>query len=74
MTNCPKFLLSDNSEFPEHLFIVHTEYPRFVLNAFTDDVFWMEEFDEEDQEALKIESKNIFENAFEFYDREINKI
>ena len=24
----PKFLMADNSEFPEDLFVVHTEYPK----------------------------------------------
>ena len=34
----PKFLLADNSEFPEDLFVVHTEYPRFILNVEEEDV------------------------------------
>ena len=25
--------MADNSEFPEDLFVVHTEYPRFILNV-----------------------------------------
>ena len=29
----PKFLLADNSDFPEDLFVVHTEYPRFKGNS-----------------------------------------
>ena len=43
----PKFLLADNSEFPEDLFVVHTEYPRFILNV-----------EEEEVEETKVASKN----------------
>ena len=28
----PKFLLADNTDYPTAIFIVHTEFPRFVLN------------------------------------------
>lgn len=36
----PKFLLADNSqETPETIFVVHTETPRFIVEADIDD-FW----------------------------------
>lgn len=36
----PKFLLADNSmETPETIFVVHTENPRFIVEADIDD-FW----------------------------------
>lgn len=36
----PKFLLADNSlETPETIFVVHTENPRFIVEADLDD-FW----------------------------------
>ncbi len=36
----PKFLLADNSlETPDTIFVVHTEMPRFIVEADIDD-FW----------------------------------
>ncbi len=34
----PKFILGDNSEFPEAIFIIHTEFPRFVINLENDEL------------------------------------
>ena len=48
----PKFLLADNTDFPEAIFIVHTEYPRFIINLENDEVEWMEEFSKEDEADL----------------------
>ena len=28
----PKFLLGDNTDHPEDIFIIHTEYPQFIIN------------------------------------------
>ena len=49
----PKFLIADNSELEEALFVIHTEYPRFILNVYNDDMHWLEVFDKEDEAALK---------------------
>ena len=70
----PKFLIADNSELEEALFVVHTEYPRFILNVLNDDVHWFEEFDKEDEKAVKSESHLLIEAAFEFYDKEMEKL
>ncbi|MDG2387164.1 MAG: hypothetical protein P8M02_07090 [Flavobacteriaceae bacterium] len=66
--------MADNSELEEALFVVHTEYPRFILNVLNDDVHWFEEFDKEDEKALKSESHLLIEAAFEFYDKEMEKL
>ena len=55
----PKFLIADNSSLKDDLFIVHTEYPRFILNVSNDEVHWLEEFDKEDQTVLEAESKAL---------------
>ena len=39
----PKFLMADNSEFPDDLFVVHTEYPRFILNVEEEEVEWLDD-------------------------------
>jgi hypothetical protein len=69
----PKFLLADNSDLPETMFIVHTEFPRFVLNLETDEVEWLEEFSPEDQDELETETARLIEEATAFYDREVSR-
>ena len=67
----PKFLIADNSELEEALFVIHTEYPRFILNVYNDYMHWLEVFDKEDEAALKSETHTLIEAAFEFYDKEM---
>lgn len=69
----PKFILGDNTDFPEATFIIHTEFPRFILNLENDEVEWFEEFDEEDQRELETETEGFIKAATEFYDREIER-
>lgn len=70
----PKFLIADNSSLKEDLFIVHTEYPRFILNVANDEIHWLEEFEKEDQAELEAESENLIEAAFAFYDKEMESL
>ena len=70
----PKFLIADNSSFKDDLFIVHTEYPRFILNISNDEVHWLEEFDKEDEASLASESKELIEAALSFYDVEMESL
>ena len=70
----PKFLIADNSTLKEDLFIVHTEYPRFILNVSNDQIHWLEEFEKDDEESLSSESEILIKAAFAFYDREIKSL
>ena len=70
----PKFLIADNSSLKDDLFVVHTEYPRFVLNISNDEVHWLEEFDKEDQSSLTSESKSLIELALAFFDSEMKSL
>ena len=70
----PKFLIADNSSLKDDLFIVHTEYPRFILNVSNDEIHWLEEFENEDQAELEDESENLIEAAFAFYDKEMESL
>ena len=74
MSNFPKFILGDNTDMPNAMFVVHLEYPRFVLNLDNDEVEWLEEFDEEDTKELEAESENLIAEASAFYEREITRI
>ncbi|MCK0160260.1 hypothetical protein [Allomuricauda sp. F6463D] len=69
----PKFLLADNTDYPEAIFIVHTEYPRFIINLENDEVEWMEEFSKEDEADLTDEAESLIEAATAFYDREVSR-
>ncbi len=69
----PKFLLGDNTDFPEAIFVIHTEFPRCIINLVDDEVEWLEEFSNSDEEELLEESKIIVEAASNFYDREIER-
>ena len=69
----PKFLLGDNTDFPNAIFIVHTDYPRFIINLENDEVEWLEEFSPEDEKELASEMSGLIEEATNFYDREISR-
>ncbi len=67
----PKFLLGDNTDFPDAVFVIHTEFPRFIINLSNDEVEWFEEFDDEDEKEIEAEIENSIKEATEFYDREV---
>lgn len=69
----PKFILGDNTDHPNAIYIIHTEFPRFIINLENDEVEWFEEFDEHDQRELKTETENYIKLATEFYDREVSR-
>ena len=69
----PKFLLADNSqETPDTIFVVHTETPRFIVEADIDDfwsnqdVHWIDGEPTEDvAEELVAAAEEFLENEFE---------
>lgn len=67
----PKFLLGDNTDFPNGIYIVHTQFPRFIINLEDDEVEWLEEFSKEDEKELEDETESLIEAATAFYDREV---
>lgn len=69
----PKFILGDNTDFPEAIYIIHTDFPRFVLNLEDDEVEWLEEFDDHDEKEIASETENLIQLATDFYDREIER-
>lgn len=69
----PKFLLSDNSDYPEDIFILHTEYPRFLINLKDDEVEWFEDLSDENEQELANSLNNLIEEASLFYDAEMKK-
>ncbi|MCZ8196504.1 MAG: hypothetical protein O9267_02710 [Flavobacterium sp.] len=69
----PKFVLGDNTDFPEDIFIIHLDYPRFIINLKDDEVEFMEEDEDLDEAELNAEMENLITLANEFYDREIQR-
>lgn len=69
----PKFLVGDNTDSPEAVYIIHTEYPRFVLNLENDEVEWFDDLEGENEEEATSEVANLIEQAEEFYQREVER-
>ena len=70
----PKFLIADNSSLDEEIFVLHTAYPRFLLNVANDDILWFEEFAQEDKKELEQITQDLIESALQFFDAEIEKM
>ncbi|PQJ77925.1 hypothetical protein [Polaribacter porphyrae] len=71
--NLPKFLLADNSEYPEDIFILHTEFPRFVINLKDDEVEWLDDLSGEKEDEIANELEHLIKLAEDFYDTEMEK-
>ena len=67
----PKFLLGDNTDYSDAIFVIHTEFPRFIINLENDEVEWLEDFDQHDEKELELEMENLINEATAFYDREV---
>lgn len=68
----PKFLLADNTDCSDDVFIVHTEYPQFIINLMNDDIEWMDDL-KGDESELAIEIAELITKANDFYEREMER-
>ena len=50
--NLPKFLIGDNTDNDSDIFVIHLDYPRFIINLATDEVEWLEDVSDEDPGEL----------------------
>jgi len=70
----PTFLLCDCTANPDDMYVLHTDYPRFLLNLATDEIELFDEVSsEDDPEEFEEELRKIVERAGEFYESEINE-
>lgn len=69
----PKFVLADNTDYPEDIFIIHLDYPRFIINLKDDEVEFIEEPEDLDENELNAEMEGLIVSANEFYDREMER-
>ncbi|MGA8853497.1 MAG: hypothetical protein WB492_04890, partial [Christiangramia sp.] len=59
----PKFILGDNTDLPESIFVIHTEFPRFIIDLKDDEVEWLEDFDKDDEKELSSETEGLITQA-----------
>ena len=69
----PKFVIGDNTDFPEDIFIIHLDFPRFLINLKVDEVEFLEDLEGEDETELEAEMEHLITLAGEFYDREMER-
>jgi len=69
----PKFLMGDNTDCLDDIFVIHAEFPRFIINLVDDEIEWLEDFEGADREELELEVATLIDQASEFYDREMKR-
>lgn len=70
----PKFLVGDNTDNGDTIYIVHTQSPLFVLNLDTDEVTYLEEgFAEGDEAETANNIQSLIKEAEDFYEREVER-
>lgn len=70
----PKFLLCDNSNFPDKSFVLHTEFPMFLVDIITDEVDWLDEIDLDEEDLDENHLETLVTEAFDFFDSEYRDI
>ncbi|WP_430400309.1 hypothetical protein [Flavobacterium sp.] len=71
--NLPKFVIGDNTDFPEDIFVIHLDFPQFIINLKDDEVEFLEDITSEDERELETEMEHLITLAEEFYDREMER-
>jgi len=67
----PKYLIADNAQLVDDIFVLHTEFPRFLININTDEIEWLDEFSQEDAEQNAQIIEESVAAAFDFFDAEM---
>ena len=65
--------MGDNTDQPESVYIIHTEYPRFILDLDTDEIEWLDDLESENEEETTSEMAALIEQAETFYQREVDR-
>ena len=69
----PRFLTADNTDHQEDNFVIHTEYPRFIINLVNDEIEWLEDFTVDNQKEFTNLVAELIDDATAFYDRELER-
>ena len=67
----PKYLIADNAAFEEDIFVIHTDFPRFIVNLHTDEIEWLDRFSEQDAKENADVIEQSIAGAYEFFDAEM---
>ncbi|MGG5576961.1 hypothetical protein [Myroides sp. DW712] len=67
----PKFVLADNTDHLDDIFIIHLEFPRFIINLNTDEIEFLESIEESEESEVEGEMETLVVQAGEFYEREM---
>ena len=69
----PKFLVADNTDLPDAVYIVHTEFPAFILNLENDEVKWLDDITDESESDLTKTLEGLIVEAEDFYTYEVER-
>ena len=69
----PRFLTADNTDNLNDNFVIHTEYPRFIINLVNDEIEWLEDFTMNDEAEFTNLVAELIDAATVFYDRELER-
>lgn len=69
----PKFVLADNTDFLEDIFVIHLEFPRFIVNLNTEEIEFLETIEESEEAEAEAELEALIVKAGEFYEREMQR-
>ena len=50
----PKFLLGDNTDCANDIFVIHTDFPRFIINLLDDEIEWLEDMNKRGYDGRKL--------------------
>ena len=71
--NFPKFLVADNTDLPDAVYIVHTEFPAFIFNLENDEIKWLDDIGDESEGDLTKILEGLIAEAEVFYTREVER-
>lgn len=69
----PKFLVADNTDLSDAVYIVHTEFPAFILNLENDEIKWLDDIGDESEGDLTKILEGLIAEAEVFYTREVER-
>ena len=69
----PKFLLGDNTDHPDDLYVIHLDFPRFIVNFSNDDMELLEEPEGMSEAEFQTEIARLLDEASAFLDREMER-
>lgn len=67
----PQYLIADHSELQDDIFVLHTGYPRFIINIATDEIEWFDIFSEQEAKENADVIEKVITGAYDFFEKEM---